>query len=511
MNEVRAGVILSFLTLALTNIVALVLTPYMLRSFGQSEYGLYVLIGTLVSHLSLLDLGLGTAVVRYVAHYRAMKDRRAEENFLATCAAIYGLIGLLIIGAGAALYHGLPMIFPNLTPTELELAQKLFIVLIIDLAVSIPGSIFQSICTGYEHYFYPRLFGVARICMRSLCLFGLLLFGYRAFAVVLMDALFNAARLLSLLGYVFFRLKVRLVLHHFERAAVRELFGYSFWIFVGVLVDQLYWRLGQTILGIIADTSVVAIFAIGIQLTLYLAALSTAISSVFLPRAAAMEAANAPDEEVTGVMIRVGRMQFLVLGCAFTGFVCLGRLFIKLWAGPAYLTAWPIALIMMVPLMLPLVQNYGIALLQARNKHAVRSLMYLSFAVVNIFIGYLLAKQYGGLGMAAGTALSLIMGQGFAINFYYHFRMGLNIPRFFKELSAGLGLAFLLVLAAGLAIAALPGSSWTAFCVKSAALVAVYAGLMWSFGMRKDEKQLVISLLHPLKNIAEQTIPAGQA
>ena len=84
MNEVRAGVILSFLTLALTNIVALVLTPYMLRSFGQSEYGLYVLIGTLVSHLSLLDLGLGTAVVRYVAHYRAMKDRRAEENFLAT-------------------------------------------------------------------------------------------------------------------------------------------------------------------------------------------------------------------------------------------------------------------------------------------------------------------------------------------------------------------------------------------------------------------------------------------
>lgn len=76
MNQRRWGAILSYVNIIATIVVGLVYTPIMLRLLGQSEYGLYSLMGSLVGYLSVLDMGLGNTIVRYTAKNRA--DGTAE-------------------------------------------------------------------------------------------------------------------------------------------------------------------------------------------------------------------------------------------------------------------------------------------------------------------------------------------------------------------------------------------------------------------------------------------------
>ena len=70
MNELKSGAALNYAVILLNIIVGLLYTPYMLRALGQSEYGMYSLVASVISCLTVLDLGLGNAVVRYTAGER---------------------------------------------------------------------------------------------------------------------------------------------------------------------------------------------------------------------------------------------------------------------------------------------------------------------------------------------------------------------------------------------------------------------------------------------------------
>ena len=55
-NQLRVGAILNYLIIGLNTLVGLLYTPYMLRMMGQSEYGLYSLVASVISYLTILDL-----------------------------------------------------------------------------------------------------------------------------------------------------------------------------------------------------------------------------------------------------------------------------------------------------------------------------------------------------------------------------------------------------------------------------------------------------------------------
>src|SRR5690625_876485 len=103
-SELKYGVYLSYISLFITNITNLILTPFIIRNLGDSEYGLYMLIGAFVGYIAVLDFGLGNTVVRFVAKYRAENDKKSEENFLFSTIIIYGVISAVIMLVGAILY-----------------------------------------------------------------------------------------------------------------------------------------------------------------------------------------------------------------------------------------------------------------------------------------------------------------------------------------------------------------------------------------------------------------------
>ena len=68
------------INILVTNVVGLLLTPFIIKSLGDSEYGLYTLVGSFIAYFSLMDLGLNNTVIRFVAKYRTQKDKKGEEK-----------------------------------------------------------------------------------------------------------------------------------------------------------------------------------------------------------------------------------------------------------------------------------------------------------------------------------------------------------------------------------------------------------------------------------------------
>ena len=93
MNQLKAGAALNYVVIVLNIAVGLLYTPYMLRMMGQSEYGLYSLVASVIAYPTILDLGLGNAIVRYTAKYRAEgKTKEQYEMFgMFLVLSIFGL------------------------------------------------------------------------------------------------------------------------------------------------------------------------------------------------------------------------------------------------------------------------------------------------------------------------------------------------------------------------------------------------------------------------------------
>lgn len=272
------------------------------------------------------------------------------------------------------------------------------------------------------------------------------------------------------------------------------MFVFSFFIFLNGIVDQVYWKTGQLILGAVSGTAAVAVFSIAIQLSQFYVQFSTGINSVFLPRLSKLAAISEDMREINTMFIKVGRIQYSLLGLIFTGFILFGRRFLSLWVGEALSEAYRMTLVIMIPLTIPLIQNLGILILQAKNKHAFRSIVYAIIAVVNVAISIPLAKRYGGLGCAIATSGCLFLGNGVIINMYYY-RIGIDVIQFFKEI-ARLSLPVFLAGAGGyFFVGAFPMNGWDSFLIGVLLYSGLYILLLWFFGLNQYEKQLIQSMV----------------
>ncbi len=503
MSQVKKGAFLNYITIFLTNIVGLVLTPFILNHLGKAEYGVYTTIGALVGTISILDLGLNNTIVRFVAKYRAEKDRKSEENFLATTMFIYFGISLVIILIGLVFYGHIETYFTKMNADEIRIAKVIFALLIFNLAIGLPGGSFKGICFGYESFVFPKTLNIIRYVIRSLAVIALLTVGGRAISLVILDTSFNVLIIGVNWYFVHFKLKARFKLHSFTGKFIREIFGYSTWIFIFSIVSVFQWKAGHWILGRIAVPSVLTIYGIGIVLGTYYGAFSTAISSVFLPRATKMTVSNASGEELTSMMIKIGRISFIVLMYIFGAFFLYGNQFVFLWVGSELgetgsYESWLIAMLIMTAYTLPLIQGFGNSILEAKNKLSFKAILYLSFVIVGAGLGAILAKKYGALGMISGTVSGWFIVQN-VMNFYYHKVIGLNILRFFKELFFHkILVALILIVGIGYLLNYIPGNGWMNFILKAVCYSIAYGLLMYNIGIIEFEKQLFKDSLSPV-------------
>lgn len=435
MNQLKAGAALNYVSICLNMVVGLIYTPYMLRMLGQSEYGLYSLAASIIAYLTVLDLGFGNAIIRYTAKFRAEGKQREQEEMFGMFFILYIGIGVIAMIAGSVLSLNVENMFSRaMTDTEVSRTRIMLWLMTFNLAFTFPMSIWGSIMSAYERFVFQRIVSIVRSVLNPVVMILLLVIGYKAIAMVVVTTIFNVATLLINWWYCKYRLTIKVRFAKFKWGFLKEVSIYSFWIFLNAIMDRIYWSTGQFVLGIYKGSVAIAVYAVAIQLESMYMMFSTAISSVFLPKVTSMVTKGSSDEEISDLFIRTGRIQYIVMAYILSAFVVFGKQFIILWAGDDYADAYYLTLMFFVPLTVPLIQNLGILILQARNQMKFRSMLYIVIALCSLGLSIYLAQIYGGYGCAFATGMALLIGQGLIMNIYYQKKQRINIKVFWWEI-----------------------------------------------------------------------------
>lgn len=501
MDQKRAGTLLAYVQWIVNMLVGVIYTPIMLRYLGQSEYGVYSVATAVISFLTMLDLGFGQTMVRFNVKYRAEGDEEKAQRCSGMFLMMYLVLGAVALVIGLVLSgQFLPALFgQKFTGYELETLRKVLSILVINLAVSFPLSVFSSLITAYEKFVFGKVVSILTTVFTYGGILIVLVRGYKSVAMAVVTTVVSIAMKLFMAWYCMCRMKVRIKLCRPEKEMLRSIFAFSFFVFLNILIDQLYASTDKFLLGALCGSAAVTVYTVGVQFNGYFQQLSTAISGVFLPHVTKMHADGAGGKEFSPLFIRIGRLQFVLLSFVLAGFMAFGQDFILLLGGEENALSYWIALIIMVPGIVPLSQNIGISILQAMNLHKYRSVAYLVLAVLNVVISIPLAIRWEGIGAAIGTTLACFAGQYAIMNWFYYKKVGLDIPGYWKAIG-GVTLRMLpMAIPAVLINWLLPGGGWLLLIVRCVLFTVVYVPYAWLVILDDYEKNLARGVLRRLK------------
>lgn len=491
-NQLKAGAVLSYVSMGLGYCISIIYTPIMLRLLGQSEYGLYNLVSSVVSYLGLLSFGFGSSYVRYYYRYKVNDDQNNIAKLNGMFLIVFTMIGLIAIIAGTALVLNLNLIFgEKITSDELSKAKILMSIMVFNLSISFPATVFNSFITANEKYIFQKILQMLKIVISPFVMFPVLLMGYKSIGMVVVTTVITIIVEILNVIFCFKRLKINFKFKYFDFSLMKEIAIFSSYIFMNMIIDQINWNVDKFIIGRFRGTIGVAVYGLAAQLNTYYLSLSTTVSSIFIPRVNRMVATSNNNIELTYLFTRIGRLQFIILSLICTGLITFGKPFISIWAGSNYIESYSIALLLIIPVTIPLIQNLGIEIQRAKNMHQFRSWIYLFIAIGNVCLSIPLTKLYGGVGAAIGTALSLLIGNGLIMNLYYHKRVGLNMIYFWKQILKFIP-ALLPIFIASLVINThIDLYHVVSLLIGGIVYVMVFSFSMWFIGMNQYEKDLI--------------------
>ena len=436
-NQLKAGVVLSYISTVISIIIQLIYMPVMIRLLGKSEYGLYSLVSSVVSYLSLFSLGFTGAYLRFFAKFYSNKEKLASLNGMFL--TLFCILSLIATICGVILSFFPKQIFGSkLLESELSKARVIMLILVINIAITLISGIFESIIGAYEQFVFQRIVGIVSAIVNPFICLPLLLLGHGSITIVVVTTGVTLARFVVNVWFCICKIKIPISFREFQWSLLREITVFSSFLLINMIIDQINWNVDKLILGHTNGTEEIAVYGVASQFNSLFITFSTTISSVFAPRVnhIAVQKGKKYRDEFTKLMAKIGRIQWLILGLVTGGFVVFGQYFIvHIFAGKGYEDAYKAALYLVIPALIPLIQNIGIEMQRALNKHQFRSIIYLIMAIGNIGISIPLASRWGAIGAAMGTAFSLLIGNGLIMNMFYHKVLHIDMKYFWKEIA----------------------------------------------------------------------------
>lgn len=436
-DQLKIGIVLNYINLIVGNLIPIFYTPIMLELLGQDEYGLYKLASSVTSYVSLMSLGIGSAMTRYLIKSRTEEGKEAEQKIFGLFSVIFTVIGIAAFIVGTILTLCLGIFYSNsLSSEEISRMKILVFMMVINMSVSFVVSPFLSVVNSYERFIFIQVTNILTTCVTPLINLLMLYMGYASIGLVTSSMLMSIAINISYIFYVRKSMHIKPVFKNMPTNILNEILKFSFWIFVANIVTQLYNATDTVLIGAIPSlaTSGVAVYNIGATFNNIVISITTGISSLLGPKINKMVFSNATDYELSDVAIKIGRLQCFIIMLIVSGFLSFGKPFLTFYAGEGYEDAYYVALLMMIPNIIPLIQSVFLSVTVAKNLHRFRSLLYLFIALINIVGTWLLLNSMGIIGAALMTGLALLLGQGLIMNIYYKTKVKLDIIRFWKNI-----------------------------------------------------------------------------
>ena len=542
-KNIALGTIFGYLAILISVAYGIFMTPEIIRTVGDSEYGLYGLSSSIVN-IFLLDFGLSVAINTYLAKLRANNDKAGVEKFLASIFKIYLWLDIFFILVIGVLVFSAPYVFSQtygnpatfeVTP-QIRTLQYLFIIVGGYTIISLPSSCFNGVIQTYEKFSYVKLMDMLHKTLYLV--FSILsiqlrweINGSGIIPIVLINV--SAALFAILLRFVYMRtyLNIRLDLRlSITKEEKKQVFKFSAWGFVAAICNRLAFNITPFILSIVSNDHAVAVFSLVTTLELYIFTFGEIITQFFVAKVARTEA-NVSEEEqrkrIQALGEKFGKLQLVIIGLIYLGFLSVGQEFIMFWLKDEkyMIIYWCIMAICSYEIFhMPSIIFENSMLIHGYIKPL--GIIAVVKAAVNLSLSFLLsylftrwyANMYFGAG-ALGAAIAVLCGRvTYMILDFVCFKkyLKISISHFFKSvygraiftmvisLAIGLGLHFLNVIP----------YNWLKFLVNGFVFVGVYFLCTIFITFNKEERGYYVGVLMELLHIKKKNkavTPEGEA
>lgn len=443
-----------------------------------------------------MDFGLGQAIARFLAKYRADKQEEKVNQLLGITTKLYLWISLVLTIFLIVVFLFIEQIFIKLEPLEIEKFKTIYIIAGLFSLISFPFTPLNGILIAYERFVLLKLCDIFNKIGAILFMVIALLLGYKLYAIVAINAVMALVIIIIKLYYIHKTTPIKIDFAYKNKKLIKELLGFSIWMTIIGIAQRLLINLAPTLLGIYSGTTAIAIFSIGMLVESYVWTFASALNGLFLPKVAGLTSSSSNRKEVLTLMIKVGRVQLFVIGLLYIGFFTLGREFIILWMGNDFKDAYWIAILLIFPGFFILTQEIASTLLYVENEIKFKAILFISACLVSLLLSVFLVPLYGALGAAIGIGISIFLFHLAGMNLVYYKIMNLNVLFFFKESFLKMAPALIISLILGFLINYyFPATTFLIFFLKAIAIGFLYVLSMWILGLNKFEKELLTSLV----------------
>lgn len=496
-NQKKVGVLLSYVNLAISTIIPFFYTPIMLAILGQSEYGLYSLSNSVISYLSLLQFGMGSAVIRYIAKYRATDEKEKANQITGLFTIIYIFFAVLVLFVGCIFTLLSPVIFSDgLSETEISKMKILIIIMSLSTAFSFISVVFSSIINAYEKFIFKKTTDIILTILAPLFNLLVLFLGYESVGIATVSLIFQIVVLPIYMWYVAKRLGIKMKFVKPEKAFLLELFSFSIFMFLSSIADLLFWSTDNVLIGAMIGSTAVAVYNVGGVFTNLMRNLTSAINDVFVPKVTMMVAVDKSNTELSELMIRVGRLQYLMVSLLASGFIVFGQVFIHYWSGDVYADAYWVSLVTFLPSAIPILQNIAFGVIVAQHKHKFRCYIYFGIAILNAISTFFIIPYFGYIGAAICSGVSYIIGHGIILNIYYKSVIKIDIFGFWMNILKMSFIPVIITVIGYWIVNILIPWNIILMLVEGIGFVLVFILLTWFFTMNEYEKDIFKGLLN---------------
>ena len=496
-RQLKLGIFLQYIQMAMSIIINLIYTPFMLKILGESEYGIYSLVSSIIAYLNLLSLGFGASYIRFYSKYKQCEDEEGIAKLNGLYLIVFTIMGIVALIIGLVLSFNVNIFFNDTyTPSDLYIAKILMIFLAVNMCISFPASVFVSYITSQEKFIFQKLVNIGKTVLSPLLCIVFLLNGFGSVGMVIVTTIISIIVDFINVFYCITKLKMKIVFKNIKFYLLKDIACFSVFIALNQIIDQINWQTDKIILGKMINASAVAIYSVASTINSMYINFSTATSSVFTPKihriVNSSEEEDVKNNKLTNIFISVGRVQFFILGLILTGFIFFGQYFIYRWAGEGYELSYYIILFLICPVSIPLCQNIGLEIQRAKNKHQFRSIVCIIMSVLNVIISILLCYLLGTIGTAIGTAISLLVANGLIMNIYYHKKLGINIISFWKSILSIFPSLIVPIIFGVFIITKVQYNNLFEFIFWLLCYSLVYVIFVLMFGTNKNEKNVIM-------------------
>ena len=402
--------------------VGLILMPFVLGVLGDTQYGMWIFINSIAGYSGLLNLGLGQTISRYVATHHAKGEREELNRVVNVIGAVYLLMGLVALAIAGVVAWLSPTLWPS---TSIPSTELIWVILIlgINVAVSITGSVFGGVLVGRQRFDLERGISVTSGVVRFVLT---LVFLQQQWGLLILAVIFLATTLVENIGLVVaaFRLvpEMRLGPRYLSRHTLTECFSFSVFALLEMVASKLIESTDCVVIGCLFGAKAIVPYYVAQRLCQFITKPLLFVGQVCLPRAGELHAKNQMAELRELVLRAVGLSWLLTMGF-FIGAAFFGPVLIETWVHKPYPQSHLLLLVLLGGQIIATPMKVVSGVLFGIGDVRKPAVTYIIEAIANFSLSIALIFPFGLLGVALGTAIPL-----------YLIELGILLPYALKRL-----------------------------------------------------------------------------